>query len=152
AALAAIEPIAEVQSAPPIAPATPSAQSEGGFVGRAREMDALRAHLEEALSGQGRLVLLAGEPGIGKARPAEERTTYARLRGMAVWWGRCLEGEGAPAYWSWVQIIRAHARERGAATLRTDLGSGADDVAQLVSDIRSRLPDVQPPPALEPAE
>src|SRR5262245_37463393 len=82
AALAAIEPIAEVQSAPPIAPATPSAQSEGGFVGRAREMDALRAHLEEALSGQGRLVLLAGEPGIGKTRTAEELTTYARLRGM----------------------------------------------------------------------
>jgi hypothetical protein len=45
-----------------------------GFVGRYREMRDLRLALEDALSGQGRLVMLAGEPGIGKTR-SQELTT-----------------------------------------------------------------------------
>ncbi|MFB3119655.1 MAG: AAA family ATPase [Stenotrophomonas maltophilia] len=44
----------------------------GGFVGRQREMARLKAALEEAFSGRGRLVMLAGEPGIGKTRTAQE--------------------------------------------------------------------------------
>ena len=43
-----------------------------GFVGREREMADLRVTLEEALSGQGRMVMLVGEPGIGKTRTAQE--------------------------------------------------------------------------------
>ena len=40
----------------------------GVFVGRQREMGDLKACLEDALSGRGRLVTLAGEPGIGSRR------------------------------------------------------------------------------------
>src|SRR6266508_2569395 len=76
--------------------------------GREREMEDLRQRVEDAVSGRGRLVMLAGEPGIGKTRTAEELATYARLRGARVLWGRCFEGEGAPAYWPWVQIIRTY--------------------------------------------
>ena len=50
----------------------PTQRSGTGFVGREREMANLRAALEEALSGQGRLVMLVGEPGIGKTRAARE--------------------------------------------------------------------------------
>ena len=42
----------------------------GVFVGRQREMGELKGCLEDALSGQGRLVTLVGEPGIGKTRTA----------------------------------------------------------------------------------
>ena len=42
------------------------------FVGRDREMAELQAGLEDALGGQGRLFLIAGEPGIGKTRLAEQ--------------------------------------------------------------------------------
>ena len=41
------------------------------FVGRQREMSELRAALDNAMSGNGRLVMLAGEPGIGKTRIAQ---------------------------------------------------------------------------------
>lgn len=44
-------------------------------------MVALRANLEDAFAGCGRLVLLVGEPGIGKTRTAHELTAHARLRG-----------------------------------------------------------------------
>ena len=81
----------------------------GVFVGRHREMGELKAALEDALSGRGRLVTLVGEPGIGKTRTAQELATYAGLRQCQVLWGRCYEGGGAPPYWPWVQAIRSEA-------------------------------------------
>ena len=59
----------------------------GVFVGRQREMGELKACLEDALSGRGRLVTLVGEPGIGKTRTAQELATYAGLRSAQVLWG-----------------------------------------------------------------
>ena len=57
----------------------PGQQSEsrrsGIFVGRQHEMDILRTTLEDALAGQDRLVMLGGEPGIGKTRTAQELAT-----------------------------------------------------------------------------
>ncbi len=62
-----------------------------GFVGREREMADLRLALEEALSGQGRLVMLVGEPGIGKTRTAQELAAEAENLGAQVLWGWCYE-------------------------------------------------------------
>src|SRR5262249_55047708 len=73
---------------PPAGPLT-----AGAFVGRVEEMAALREAFAEAVSGHGRLVLLAGDPGIGKTRTAEEFATHARQEGAEVLWGRCHEGE-----------------------------------------------------------
>ena len=54
------------------------------FVGRQREMAELRAALDDALGGRGRLVMLAGEPGIGKTRTAQELAVLAKQRGAQV--------------------------------------------------------------------
>jgi class 3 adenylate cyclase len=124
----------------------------GIFVGREQEIDELRRTVDEARAGQGRLVLLAGEPGIGKTRIASELGTYARLRGFQVLWGRCHETGGAPAYWPWVQIIRAYLHDRDAQHVRSAMGTGAADIAQVVSEVRERLPDLPQPPALEPEQ
>ena len=59
------------------------------FVGRERELAELTTALEDALSGRGRLVMLVGEPGIGKTRTAQELATVAETRGAQVLWGRC---------------------------------------------------------------
>jgi hypothetical protein len=66
------------------------------FVGRERELADLSAGLNQAASGRGSLFLLAGEPGIGKSRLADELATTARERGFLVLWGRCWEAGGAP--------------------------------------------------------
>ena len=50
------------------------------FVGRQREMGEMEACLQDAI-GQGRLVMLVGEPGIGKTHIAEELATYAETQG-----------------------------------------------------------------------
>ena len=75
----------------------PAARRPGAaFVGRQRELAELNTAREEALSGQGRLVMLVGEPGIGKTRSTQELAAYAENRGARVFSGRCYEEEGTP--------------------------------------------------------
>jgi DNA-binding SARP family transcriptional activator len=64
--------------------------------GRERELDRLRDRLEAAARGQGGVVLVHGEPGIGKSRLLGEVGAAAAARGVEVLAGRCLEGAGAP--------------------------------------------------------
>jgi DNA-binding CsgD family transcriptional regulator len=120
------------------------------FVGREGELAALTADLDAALAGRGGVVLLAGEPGIGKTRLAEELAAQATARGALVLWGRCWEGEGAPAFWPWVQLVRAYVDGSDPAVLRRDMGAGAAEIAQLVPALRERLPDLPTPPPTEP--
>ena len=124
----------------------------GVFVGRHQEMGDLKAALEDALSGRGRLLTLVGEPGIGKSRTAQELATYAGLRHAQVLWGRCYEGEGAPPYWPWVQAIRSYVRDRDSEELRSEMGAGAADIAGIVSDVSEKLPGLAAPPELEPEQ
>src|SRR5262249_55394872 len=94
-------------------PAGPEAgaQPRGGFfVGREQELAPLLPGIEDASAGRTRLFLLAGEPGVGKSRLAEEVAARARERGARVLVGRCWEAGGAPAYWPWVQAVRAALR------------------------------------------
>jgi DNA-binding SARP family transcriptional activator len=120
------------------------------FVGRERELETLIAGLDGSLAGHGALYLLVGEPGIGKSRLAEELAGHARARGAGVLVGRCWEAGGAPAYWPWVQCLRAQIRETEPETLRTQLDTGAEHLAQLLPELRDLFPDLPQPPALEP--
>ena len=63
--------------------------------------------LDLAVTGDGhRMVLLAGEPGIGKTSLAEQAARVARARGRRVVWGRCWDGTGAPPFWPWTQAVQ----------------------------------------------
>ena len=126
--------------------------SSGAFVGRRQELADLKAALEESLAGRGRLVMLAGEPGIGKTRTAQELASYAATRGTQVLWGRCYEEEGAPPYWPWVQPIRSYVQQRDAERLQSEMGPGAADIAEIVPEIRRKLTDLEPPPSLQPEQ
>jgi tetratricopeptide (TPR) repeat protein len=79
------------------------------FVGRVRELAELRDGLADALSSRSRFFAIVGEPGIGKTRILEELAAEARGQGARVLSGSCHEGDGAPGYWPWIQILRAHA-------------------------------------------
>ena len=128
---------------------SPSESPGRTFVGRKPELAELTTALDHALAGRGRLVLLVGEPGIGKTRLAGEIAAHASSRGVQVVWGRCWEGEGAPAYWPWVQIIRTAVEAREPKRLAAEMGPGAAAIAQVFPEVRERLPDVSVPPNLE---
>src|SRR5215831_7410774 len=107
------------------------------FVGRQAEVTAVRRLVGEARGGRGRLVLVAGEAGIGKTRTTEH--ALADVDPARVFWGRCHETEGAPAYWPWLQVLRGYARSRPADALRAELGDAAADVVRLAPDLGERL-------------
>ncbi len=119
-----------------VSDSTPAIHPHSAFVGRAREAEILRSAVTGLLAGQGGLVMLAGEPGIGKTRLAEEAATYAIAKGLRVIWGRCWEGGGAPAFWPWIQLIResvASSSDRMAG----EGGSRLGYIAQMVPELRS---------------
>ena len=92
------------------------------FVGRRQELAVLTTALDEALAGQGQIVMLAGEPGIGKTRLAQELASHAETLGVRVLWGWCYESEGAPPYWPWVQPLRVYMASAEPANLQTEQG------------------------------
>ena len=59
-------------------------RSGTAFVGRDVEMTRLVATMEDSLVGRGQLFMLAGEPGIGKTRLAQELARHASTRGAAI--------------------------------------------------------------------
>jgi DNA-binding SARP family transcriptional activator/tetratricopeptide (TPR) repeat protein len=119
------------------------------FVGREEELEALRTDIDEASRGHGRLVLLVGEPGIGKSRLAEEALRIAHQRSARVLVGRCWEAGGAPAYWPWVQALRSYLHDCDRDLLRTQLAVGAEDVAHLLPELRELFPDLPDPSSPE---
>jgi tetratricopeptide (TPR) repeat protein len=122
------------------------------FVGRGEELRELRRAVEAALQSRGGLVMVSGEPGIGKTRLAEEAGMYARLGGAQVLVSRCYEAESSVPYMPFVEALRAYVATRPAEDLREELGDAASDVAKLVSEVRSRIPDLPPPSRANGAE
>ena len=81
------------------------------LVGRRLAVNALRSAVDAALRRAGGVVLLAGEAGMGKTVLASEAVAYAKARGAAAVWGTCWEGDGAPGFWPWIQVMRALAAD-----------------------------------------
>ncbi|MGH3840944.1 MAG: ATP-binding protein [Pseudonocardiaceae bacterium] len=76
------------------------------LVGREPVLALARSVLADALGGAGQLLLLCGEPGIGKTAVLTELARDARQHGARVLWGACWDGGAVPAYWPWMQVLR----------------------------------------------
>jgi predicted ATPase len=133
-----------VRIGPPHRPWPARRERHSPFVGREAELGSLRSAFDDAHAARSRIVLLSGEPGIGKTRTALEAVGEAQRGGMHVLRGHCREGEARPPLAPWVQVVRAY------------LGNGEPhdaavvaDLAPVVSEIRACLPDLRPP--LEPS-
>ncbi|AXK34080.1 ATPase [Streptomyces armeniacus] len=99
-------------------PARPS------LIGREHPAGVLRAEVGRVLESHGGLVFVTGEAGIGKTALAAEAAADAARRGARVLSASCWEGDGAPGYWPWVQVVRDLAR-----TATTDEWSAATRTA-----------------------
>ncbi|HEX2792015.1 MAG TPA: AAA family ATPase [Steroidobacteraceae bacterium] len=105
------------------------------IVGRARELDVFRTAFNRMLGGRRQLLLISGEPGIGKTCCAEALADVAEDQGALVLWGRCHEEAGAPPYWPWVQILRAYVDASSLDEVRLTMGAAANDIAALVPEL-----------------
>jgi tetratricopeptide (TPR) repeat protein len=114
------------------------------LIGREKELDELGRGLSDAGAGRGGFFLLTGVPGIGKTRLGEALAELAEGQGMLAVWGRCWENPGAPAYWPWAQALRSIINGRDAALLADELGDSADWLAEIVPELRNRVPGIEP--------
>ncbi|MDP6714532.1 MAG: AAA family ATPase [SAR202 cluster bacterium] len=128
-----------------------AAATSADFVGRQQEMSRLVAALDNACSGHGKIIMLSGDPGIGKTWIAQETDAIADARNAEVLWGHCYEGEGAPPYWPWLQVIRSHIDKSDAEHLEEAMGSGAEVIGEIVPELRSKLPGLGTPPMFDPS-
>jgi predicted ATPase len=110
------------------------------LVGRESEFATLKAALDETVSGRGSLVLIGGEPGIGKTRLAEELSAHAKSLGVRALWANCWEKGGAPAFWPWIQVLRELLREHIGGINQS--GSEAELHAAGVADLARLLPEL----------
>ena len=122
------------------------------FVGRESELKQLQSAFDGAMSGNGALMMVVGEPGIGKTAICEQISTYATLRGGKPLVGHCYEeGSLSLPYLAFIEAMRSYVLAREVKDLRKELGTGAVDVARIVSEIRERL-KVKPRPPGDPEE
>jgi len=122
------------------------------FVGREPELKILEAAFDNALSGQGSLLMIVGEPGIGKTTVTEQLATYVGMRGGKSLVGHCYEeGSLSLPYLAFVETMRAYVVQQDEEALALQLGSGAADVARIVSEVRDRVA-VEPSAASSPEE
>jgi len=150
---AASEPIAsdriETRSDPIPGPAESdpvvTADSRGAlgtpWVGRQFEREQLDRMLTETSNGVGGLVLLGGEPGVGKTRLASEILEDARKLGMVALAGHAYEDETAPFIVS-AEILEQLVRITPQEDLRHKLGNNAAELARLLPELRQLYPDL----------
>ncbi|MDQ3914064.1 MAG: AAA family ATPase [Actinomycetota bacterium] len=122
------------------------------FVGRKQERAELRAWFDRLEEGRGGLVVIGGEPGVGKTRLAEELIRDAAAHGFRTVVGRCNEMDSPPPYGPFVEVLEAASKEVDAATFRMALGSSAGEIAKVLPQLRHMYDDIPPPLELPPQQ
>jgi len=120
----------------------PSAVREIQLINRVEEMGILREAVDRAVRGEGGLVFLYGEAGIGKTRLTRELGAYARLRGMRVLYGRCpalFRMDGVPPYVLWNEVIKDYLQVCTPEQLYKVIGYYPGEVCKLVPEVKQKL-------------
>jgi len=104
-------------------------------------MERLRRLVDASAKGEGAVVTIAGDHGVGKTRLAREAAALAERAGTLVLWGRGYDDEGSPAYWPWAEVVTRCLESTGVAHARKLMGEGARDIAGMIPALRSLSPD-----------
>jgi tetratricopeptide (TPR) repeat protein len=133
-------------------PATYSPLYQRVFVGREAELNQLQSAFNSTISRQGSLMMVVGEPGIGKTALCEQLAAYVTSKGGKTLIGHCYsERSLSLPYLAFVEALGSYARSRDAMELKKELGTGAADIARIIPEVRERL-KVQPRPKVDPEE
>jgi len=119
------------------------------FVGRRPELERLTGAWKQALTGERTVVLVGGEPGIGKTRLMAEAARVVHPQGAVVLYGRCDEEPGLP-YQPFAEALGRYVAACPAAELREQLGPLGGEVTRLVPGLPFRVPGLDEPLRAEP--
>lgn len=122
------------------------------FVGRENEISQFLMHLELARRGQGGVILVSGEPGMGKTRLVQEAAARVEATGGTVLWGRCWDpGMGAPPFWPWREALVTTMRIMNPSTLQSAVIANPE-LAHLIPEFGAMAPNLSPQQPEEPDE
>jgi len=119
------------------------------YVGRAEERAALEEALNLARSGQRQVVLLSGEPGIGKTRLASYAAHDAHADGFAVAWGACTEELAVP-YEPWIGVCTQLLESAPDELLARHVERHGGELSRLTRNFASRIRDLPAPQPSDP--
>jgi tetratricopeptide (TPR) repeat protein/KaiC/GvpD/RAD55 family RecA-like ATPase len=105
-------------------------------------MNVLKETVYRAVHGEGGLVFIHGEAGIGKTRLVRELGAYARSRGVQVLYGRCpalFRMDGVPPYILWKEVIKDYLETCAPEQLYRVIGFYPAEVAKLVPELGQKL-------------
>ena len=101
------------------------------LVGREEELARIGDAVRDSCGGDGRTVLVHGEPGIGKSRLAREAAAVAARQGAVVGYGGCVAGQVTAAYWPWTSALRGLVQRWSTEELPESVRTGLAELAQL---------------------
>ena len=117
----------------------PASATSPVIVGRDAELARIASALGDAAEGRPRLVLVAGEAGIGKTRLVREAAARARRAGSIVLSGACLDiGGGGLPYLPVAEILRALAAAVEPSRLAEIVGPGLGDLEMIAPELGER--------------
>jgi predicted ATPase len=125
------------------------------LIDRVEEMKILKEAVDKAVDGEGGLVFLYGEAGIGKTRLARELRAYAHLRGMQVLYGRCpalFRMDGVPPYILWKEVVKDYLETCTPEQLYRVVGFYPAEVAKLVPELSQKLRAIPQSFAISPGQ
>lgn len=105
------------------------------FIDRENETARLKELLRQSSSGNGTLVFVSGEAGIGKTRFAREIATFARGMGFQCLSAKCARGPGVPSHAPWIELIREFSEEAPASRFLRACGANFDQIVRLVPEL-----------------
>jgi predicted ATPase len=123
------------------------------FVARQAERAILSRCLEQALNGEGRIMLIGGAAGVGKTRIGAEISAEASRRGMQTFLGSCYDRDDPLPFVPFVEILEeALAQTRDLPAFREALGNDGPEIARLLPRLRRLFPEIPPPLELPPEQ
>jgi class 3 adenylate cyclase/tetratricopeptide (TPR) repeat protein len=146
------EPLADesgVQVGPWPVPAALRSVPRAPYVGRADERALMERARAQARAGARQVVLLAGEPGIGKTRLASHAALRAHAEGFVVCWGACSEDVAAP-YEPWIEVCSQLVEHAPEDVLAGYVAATGGEIARLARNLARRAPDAPLPQSSDP--
>jgi len=114
------------------------------LIGRAADLTALYALVDQAKRGEGQVALISGEAGIGKSRLVAEAKAYAASQGFFPLQGNCFQKDSAFPYAPFLDLLRSYFSSSSLVTGHHDLAPFAQELSQFLPDVTPLIPESTP--------